>query len=39
VLFLVLAALFFWTTVWFVFSRAAARLEVRIERLNMLKAE
>ena len=39
VLFLVLAALFFWTSVWLAFSRAAARLEIRIERLNVLKAE
>lgn len=39
VLFPVLAALFFRTTAWLAFSRAAARLEVRIERLNTLKAE
>jgi hypothetical protein len=37
--FLVLAALFFWTTGWLAFWRAAARREVRIERLKTLKAE
>jgi hypothetical protein len=39
VLFLILSALFFWTSVWLAFSWAAARLEIRIERLNVLKAE
>ena len=39
VLFLILSALFFWMSVWLAFSWAAARLEVRIERLNVLKAE
>jgi hypothetical protein len=39
VLFLVLSALFFWTSVGFAFSWAAARLDVRLERLNTLKAE
>jgi hypothetical protein len=39
VLFLILGALFFWISVWLAFSWAAARLEIRIERLNVLKAE
>ena len=39
VLFLVLSALFFWTTVLMAFQWGAARLEIRIERLNTLKAE
>ena len=39
VLFLVLSALFFWTTVLMAFQWAAARLDIRIERLNTLKAE
>ncbi|HEV7960807.1 MAG TPA: hypothetical protein VGP01_07220 [Rhizomicrobium sp.] len=39
VLYLVLAALFFWTSVGLAFSWAASRLDVRLERLNTLKAE
>ena len=39
VLFLVLGAVFFWTSVWLLFSRAALKLQLRIERLNLLKAE
>jgi hypothetical protein len=39
VLFLVLAASFFWIAVWLAFSRAAARLETQIERLNGLTAD
>jgi hypothetical protein len=39
ILYLVMAALFFWTTIGFAFSWAAARLDVRLERLNTLKAE
>lgn len=38
-LFLVLSAAFFWIAVGFAFSWAAARLDVRLERLNTLKAE
>jgi len=38
-LYLILAALFFWTTVGFAFSWAAARLDVRVEQINTLKAE
>jgi hypothetical protein len=39
VLYLGLSGLFFWTTVGFAFSWGAARLDVRLERLNTLKAE
>jgi hypothetical protein len=39
VLYLGLSALFFWTTVGFAFSWGAARLDIRLERLNTLKAE
>jgi len=39
VLYLVMAALFFWTSVGLAFSWAAARLDVRLEQLNTLKAE
>lgn len=39
VLFLVLSALFFWIAVGLGFSLAAARLDLRLERLNTLKAE
>jgi hypothetical protein len=39
ILFLFLAAAFFWIAVWLAFSRAAARLEIQIERLNGLTAE
>ncbi len=36
---LIMASAFFWTSVWLWFSRAAARLETQLERLNGLKAE
>ncbi|HEY2836373.1 MAG TPA: hypothetical protein VGI89_07375, partial [Rhizomicrobium sp.] len=39
VLFLVLSALFFWVAVGLGFSLAAARLDLRLERLNTLRAE
>lgn len=39
VLFLVLSATFFWVAVWLAFSRAAARLEIQLERLKGLTAE
>ncbi len=39
VLFLILSALFFWIAVTLGFSLAAARLDLRLERLNTLKAE
>ena len=39
VLFLTLSALFFWTTVLMAFQWAVAKLDIRIERLNTLKAE
>lgn len=39
VLFLVLSALFFWVAVGLGFSLAAARFDLRLERLNTLKAE
>lgn len=39
VLFLILSALFFWIAVGLGFSLAAARLDLRLERLNTLKAE
>jgi hypothetical protein len=39
VLYLVLSALFFWMAVGLAFSWAAARSDLRIERLNTLKAE
>lgn len=39
ILFLVLAAAFFWIAVWLAFSRAAARLETQIERLDGLTAD
>lgn len=38
-LFYVFGAVFFWTAVWLAFSRASLKLELRIERLNALKAE
>ncbi|HKD46594.1 MAG TPA: hypothetical protein VKB67_02825 [Rhizomicrobium sp.] len=39
VLFLVLSAAFFWIAVGFAFAWGAARLDLRLERLNTLKAE
>jgi hypothetical protein len=39
VLFLILSAIFFWVAVTLGFSLAAARLDLRLERLNTLKAE
>jgi hypothetical protein len=39
VLFLVLSALFFWVAVGLGFSLAATRLDLRLERLNTLRAE
>jgi hypothetical protein len=36
---IVIAAIFFWSTVWLLFSRAAVRLELQIQELNGLKAE
>ena len=39
VLFLILSAIFFWVAVTLAFSLAAARLDLRLERLNTLKAE
>ncbi len=39
VLFLTMSAAFFWIAVGFAFSWASARLDVRLERLNTLKAE
>ena len=39
VLFLILSALFFWVAVTLGFALAAARTELRLERLNTLKAE
>ena len=39
VLFLILSAAFFWIAVGLGFSLAAARLDLRLERLNTLKAE
>ncbi len=37
--FSILGAVFFWTAVWLAFSRASIRLQLQIERLNVLKAE
>lgn len=39
VLYLILAAAFFWIAVGLGFSLAASRLDVRLERLNTLRAE
>jgi hypothetical protein len=39
VLFLILGAVFFWVAVTLGFALAAARLDLRLERLNTLKAE
>ena len=38
-IFSVMFAVCFWTAVWLAFSRAALRLQLQIERLNVLKAE
>ena len=35
----VMFAVCFWTAVWLAFSRASVRLQLQIERLNVLKAE
>jgi hypothetical protein len=35
----VLGAIFFWSAVWFAFSRASVRLELQLARLNAAKAE
>jgi hypothetical protein len=35
----VIAAILFWTCVWLLFSRHAARLTLELERLNQLRAE
>jgi hypothetical protein len=39
VLFIALGAVFFWTAVWLAFSRAALKVQLQIERLNLLKVE
>jgi hypothetical protein len=39
VLYLILASAFFWTSVWLLFSRAALKVQLQIERLKLLKAE
>ncbi|MGQ0835959.1 MAG: hypothetical protein ACT4O5_13755 [Gammaproteobacteria bacterium] len=36
---IIVGAVFFWSSVWLLFSRAAARLELQIRELNGLKAE
>jgi len=38
-LFTIFGAVCFWTAVWLAFSRASIRLQLKIERLNALKAE
>ena len=38
-IFSVIFALCFWTAVWLAFSRSAVRLQLQIERVNVLKAE
>jgi hypothetical protein len=38
-LFSIIGAVSFWTAVWLAFSRASVRLQLQIERLNVLKAE
>ena len=39
IIFIVLGAVFFWTTVWLAFSRAALKLQLQIERLKLVEAE
>ena len=38
-MFLIMAAIFFWTSVWLLFSRAALKLQLQIERLKILQVE